>query len=107
MFIGGDDYKGSQSVDTSISVRLVEVTQSRRQAALVLRLDIGPWTLDYLFKVTIVSDDLPGEEHVLYPRSGADVMHYQAVLVRFRPEVGENSDVLDAVTKLPGHHITG
>jgi hypothetical protein len=39
--------------------------------------------LGLLLKVAIVSNDLPGEKHVLDPGAGADVMNYQAVLVRF------------------------
>ena len=60
-----------------------------------------------LLKIAIVPDDLPVEQHVLYARAGADVVHNQVVLVRLGREVGKYSNVLDTIAKLPGHDISG
>ena len=100
MAFDGGDYKGSWDFETRIRCIKSKIKPALRRDLRLRTLDFGYWTLDIglwildlglwtldigpwtvFLEVTIVSDDLPVEQHILNPRPGADVMHDQTMLV--------------------------
>ena len=49
--------------------------------------------------------DLPGEERVLHPGPGANVVNNQVALRRFVPDVGDHPHMIYAAAEIPRHHI--
>src|SRR5262245_26530928 len=58
-----------------------------------------------LFKVTIMADDLPSEQHVFDPRSEADVVDDGVALGPFDLDLADHSDVRQSIVQVPGDQV--